>query len=91
MTFLVNINKARCDVYIGRGTPFGNPYPISKDATREEVLKLFRSYFFERLKREPDWKAKVDKLKGKVLGCHCVPLPCHGDIIIQYLDRGVRE
>lgn len=92
MTGLVNIKKGRCEVYIGRGTPFGNPYVIGENAqTREDVIRLYRAYFYERLKKEPEWKAKVDKLKGRVLGCHCAPLPCHGNIIIDYLDRGVKE
>ena len=24
-----------------------------------------------------------NELKGKILGCWCKPLPCHGDIIIK--------
>lgn len=91
MTFLVNINRARCEVYIGRGTPFGNAYKIGENGDRDEVIRLYRIDFFERLKRDPEWKKKVDSLKGKVLGCHCAPLACHGNIIIDYLDKGVRE
>ena len=91
MTGLVNIKKARCEVYIGRGTPFGNPYVIGENGTREDVIRLFRAYFYERLKREPEWKAKVEKLKGKVLGCHCLPQDCHGRIYIEFLDKGIKE
>jgi len=91
MTGLVNIKKARCEVYIGRGTPFGNPYVIGENGTREDVIRLYRTYFYDRLKKEPDWKKKVEALKGKVLGCHCAPLGCHGNILIDYLDKGIKE
>jgi hypothetical protein len=26
-------------------------------------------------------------LKGKVLGCWCKPMPCHGDILLQLLKE----
>ena len=91
-TTLVNINRGvRCDVYIGRGGPFGKPYVIGseaegKDGTRDDVIRKFRGYFEQKLKMDPDFKKKVLALKGKVLGCHCAPLDCHGQVYIEYLD-----
>lgn len=32
-------------------------------------------------------KADALQLRGKVLGCHCKPLACHGDILADYLNR----
>ena len=32
------------DVYIGRGSPFGNPFIIGKHGTREEVIEMYRDY-----------------------------------------------
>lgn len=86
-TTLVNINRgSRCEVYIGRGTPFGNPYVIDKENDRDEVVRKFRIYFEERLKMDREFRRKVEALKGKTLGCHCMPMKCHGDVIIEYLD-----
>lgn len=91
-TTLVNINRgSRCEVYIGRGGPFGNPFVIGaekdgKDGTREDVIRKFRDYFQQKLKMDPEFRKKVEGLRGKVLGCYCVPLDCHGQIIIDYLD-----
>ena len=31
-------------------------------------------------------KADVLQLRGKVLGCHCKPLACHGDVLADYLN-----
>ena len=72
-------------VYIGRGSPFGNPYVIGKDGTREEVIEKFRVYFMEKLEN-PLYKLVVLQLKGKKLGCFCKPQACHGDVIKEYLD-----
>lgn len=86
-TTLVNINRGdRCDVYIGRGGPFGNPYVIGQDGDRDEVIRKFRDYFHQRLKMDRDFRKKVEALKGKTLGCHCAPLNCHGTVIMEFLD-----
>lgn len=91
-TTLVNINRgSRCDVYIGRGGPFGNPYVLGQDGDREEVIRKYRIYFHDRLKFDREFRKKVEALKGKVLGCHCTPLACHGNVIIEFLDGPSEE
>lgn len=92
-THVVNIQNDRCEVYIGRGGPFGNPYIIGKHGDRTEVIRKFRIYFHDRLKKDHVWKEKVDKLSEKTLGCFCRPpegfqgkLLCHGQIMAGYLD-----
>ena len=86
-TTAVNINKGiRCEVYVGRGTPFGNPYVIGQDGDRDEVIRKYRIHFYEKLKIDPNFKKQVQALKGRVLGCHCVPLKCHSSVIIDFLD-----
>ncbi|MGQ0592725.1 MAG: DUF4326 domain-containing protein [Gammaproteobacteria bacterium] len=85
VTKAVNIDKGnKHDVYIGRGSPWGNPYGIGFDGDRGEVIRKFK-YDFERgfLKFN---KEDVLKLKGKTLGCHCKPAACHGDVIAEYLN-----
>ena len=75
------------DVYIGRGTLWGNPYQMGKEGTREEVIAKF-SYDFERrfLKLPDQFDRNIEKLRGKTLGCHCKPAACHGDVIANYLN-----
>lgn len=88
MTTVVNIKRGeKADVYIGRPSPFGNPYVIGPDGDRDEVIRLFRAYFYSRLQMDPAWKAKVEALKGKSLGCFCSPMECHGGIIAEFLDK----
>ena len=87
-TKVVNKYKYKGEyVYIGRGSPFGNPFVIGKDGTREEVLEKYRVYFYERIARDSKFKMMVLSLRGKTLGCFCKPKLCHGDIIKEYLDN----
>jgi len=79
------------EVYIGRkewcpsdwdgpgadGT-FGNPVG---------TVDRFEDYFHGRLQRDPAFRAEVEGLRGKHLGCFCrAGKRCHGDVIIEHLD-----
>lgn len=85
ITRVVNVDKReKFDVYIGRGSDWGNPYPIGIEGDREEVIRKYQ-YDFDRgyLKSS---KEQLLELRGKVLGCHCKPAACHGDILANYLN-----
>ena len=62
-------------VYIGRGSPYGNPFKISAKATRDEVC--------DRFEREILPTLDVSRLRGKHLVCFCSPERCHGDAILR--------
>lgn len=62
-------------VYIGRGSPWGNPYPITATSSRNEVCDLFEKYVLPKL--------VVEELRGKNLICYCAPKRCHGDAILR--------
>jgi len=85
VTRVVNIDKDESyDVYIGRGSKWGNPYAIGFDGDRDEVIRKFH-YDFERgfLKFS---KSEALELSGKTLGCHCKPAACHGDVLAEFLN-----
>ena len=84
ITKIVNLKTDIYDTYIGRGSPYGNPFKIGKDGDRDEVIRKFRLYFTERLK-DPSYVVLVLKLRNKRLGCYCAPLACHGDVFVEYL------
>jgi hypothetical protein len=70
------------DIYIGRPGPWGNPYQIGIDGTREEVIEKFEKFYLQNA-----WmQSHIGELKGKILGCFCYPLPCHGDILVKYAE-----
>ena len=84
-TRVVHKKKAKFDVYIGRPSIFGNPYSVMKYG-RQGCIHQYRLYFYNKIKKDPEFKKKVLDLKGKTLGCWCKPLACHGDIIAEYIN-----
>ncbi|MCW3782998.1 DUF4326 domain-containing protein [Defluviimonas salinarum] len=65
-------------VYVGRPSPFGNPFSIGKDGTREEVIAKYVAW----LHQNPDFVARARReLKGRDLICWCAPRACHGHIL----------
>lgn len=92
MTRVVNLNKEPYDVYIGRGSKWGNPFTTISDRetlaqevveTSEIALSKYREYVYN----SPHLMESLDELEGKVLGCYCHPKPCHGDILLQILAQ----
>ena len=88
VTTLVNLRKYRSTavVRIDRTSEFGNPFRIGKDGDRKEVIEKYRRYFHNRLNKDRKFRWAVEALKGLTLACWCAPLPCHGDVIIDYLE-----
>lgn len=91
-TIVVNIRTHEYDVYIGREGHghdgyWGNPYSVVRDGGRERAIELYRKYFLNRLRIDPTFASKVQSLRGKRLGCFCVPKPCHGNVIAEYLNN----
>ena len=79
---VVHCKKNKFDVYIGRGSPWGNPFKIGLDGTREQVIGKYRT----RLALQMKTKIK-NELRGKVLGCWCAPLPCHGNVLAEIANE----
>ena len=83
---VVNIKDEEYDVYIGRGTKWGNKFREGVDGTREEIIQLYKQWFLEKPWLQID---AVKELQGKVLGCHCKPKSCHGDILVNFVKGGL--
>ena len=91
-TKVVNIKNENYDVYIGRAGRgqsgyFGNPFRLLDNETRGATIERYKSYFYQRLESDPQFREQIHALKGKTLGCFCKPYPCHGDIICEYLNK----
>lgn len=87
MSKTVVVNRAnQHDVYIGRPSLFGNPFPINDTQGRRAVIEKYREYFHKKIEGDPSFKKEVLQLRGKRLGCYCSPLRCHGDVIAEYLN-----
>ena len=70
------------EVYIGRGSKWGNPFVIGKDGDREEVIRKYRIYFYN-----SNLLNEIEELKDKTLICYCKPSACHGDVLIELLNN----
>lgn len=79
-----------CDVYIGRACYRGgwelpqskwcNPFTVKKYG--ERCLELYREHLYT-----SGLINDIEELRGKVLGCWCKPGPCHGDILVEELEK----
>jgi hypothetical protein len=68
---------------IDRYSEFGNPFFLDSDGNRHQVCEGYIEYF----KHKRSLHTKIKDLKGKVLGCHCAPLRCHGDHLKNLADE----
>lgn len=88
LTLVVNKDRGDLyDVYIGRGTIWGNPYQMGQDGDRDEVIRKF-AYDFGRgfLKASENLDHNLAIIRGKVIACHCKPAACHGDVLAAHLN-----
>lgn len=84
------------NVYIGRkGAVFidGVRYPLYNSLWHnpykgEGAAELYRMYIINKIKKENLYD-ELEKLRGKNLGCWCVPNPCHGHVLLDLLENGV--
>lgn len=98
MTRVVHCQKEPYTKLIDRTTIWGNPYShkegtlaLYKVSTRKEAIEKYRDYILnneELLKRLPE-------LENQTLGCWCKDpdpkksKPCHGDVLVELLNRKV--
>lgn len=84
LKLVVNIRRARCDIYVGRGSKWGNPFShLTGGMTRREAIESYEAW----LKDQPELMAALPELRGKVLGCYCKPDPCHGDVLARLANE----
>lgn len=88
---VVNKYKDSFDIYIGRGSVYGNPFVIGKDGTREEVIAEYKHYLWRLFCDGDVTKEQILELSGKKLGCFCKPQACHGDMIVKLFEYVVKN
>lgn len=80
------------DVYIGRGSKWGNPFTHIQSGTkaetivttREEVIQAYREYITTG--RGTSLLKDLHELRGKNLVCFCKPKECRGDILKELVE-----
>ena len=84
------------DIYIGRGSPLGNPFthrPLSGTKASFKVdsviaaIMAYKDYIGKELEENEEIIGVFEEIKrkhreGEVnLVCYCKPGPCHGDVV----------
>lgn len=87
MPKILNVDSASREelanaVYIGRGSKWGNPYMIGVHGNRDMVVEKYQRF----LTRSPVLLRCLPELKDKDLICHCAPLRCHGESILNVIE-----
>jgi len=77
---------------VGQKGWLGNPYSEKRWGggslveTVEEAIRLFRADFISRVETDEHFRSAVLALRGYDLVCWCAPSPCHGDVILAWLN-----
>lgn len=94
MCKVVNKYKEPYDVYIGRGSVWGNPYSHIPSGTKaqfvvasvDDAIEAYKKHLWKQIKDGSITIEQLLELDGKVLGCFCKPKPCHGDVIVKAVE-----
>lgn len=80
---VVNKLEQPFDVYIGRGSKWGNLFVMRNpsDEERDRVCDLYEDYFWI-----SGLQSQLKELKGRRLGCYCAPKRCHGDFLAKLVN-----
>ena len=92
-------------VYVGRGTPYGNPYRVARTrrdlesgdpmvvATPAEAAARYRDWLDNTRRGQCVRDLLVNHLWGRDLACWCPPgQPCHADVLLELANpRGLAE
>ena len=66
-------------VYVGRPSPWGNPFVIGRDGGRADVIAKYERW----LDGQPTLLARLSELRGRDLVCWCAPLACHANVLVR--------
>lgn len=66
-------------VYVGRGSPWGNPFRMYEEKDRDLVCDRFEQEILPKL--------DLTRLRGKDLVCFCAPKRCHADILLREANK----
>jgi hypothetical protein len=101
VTEVVNRHYQDYDVYIGRGSIYGNAWTHKPSGTQaqfvvatvEEAIAEYEAWLLGTKHHDFDQErrrqvlASLPGLRGKRLGCFCKPRPCHGDVLLRLIGE----
>ena len=72
-------------VYVGRPTPWGNPFALTEYG-RDEAIRLYVEWLDA--PDQAELRERIPTLRGKDLVCWCAPEACHADVLLERANRG---
>ena len=86
---ILNKRKTNEGEYVGRPSPLGNPWSITKEMNREQVIAKYKAWL------ELQWTTNNVRVKNELfrlasilkkqehlkLLCWCAPKPCHAGLL----------
>jgi len=104
ITKVVHLRKDDYTVYIGRPSPWGNPFThlnhgLGKAmvSSHEESIEAYELWlrgkkYQDFLQKKRAWILKnLGVLDGETLGCFCKPKSCHGDILLKLYAEQMKK
>ena len=85
-----NVKSEEFDIYIGRNNRkykdlgYSNPFKLYSNTDRARYLSLMK-YSENLLIKNPE--SLTSELSGKLLGCWCAPLLCHGVVLYMLVNN----
>jgi Domain of unknown function (DUF4326) len=80
----VYVGRQNCWVDGAKASKWKNPFSAKKLGIQEALTR-----YEDHLVRS-GLVADIEELRGKTLGCWCDPSPCHGHVLVKYLDEHPR-
>jgi hypothetical protein len=83
-------------VYIGRGSPLGNPFPMKNNSIQERnrVCDEYEQWLNNHItSKTPSVCTELNRIytlskdNNIYLQCYCAPLRCHGDYIKKVINN----
>ncbi|CAJ1342967.1 unnamed protein product [Effrenium voratum] len=72
------------------GSKWQNPFVIGGKLTRQQACERFKCALLDGSLKDPEdgspLRAKVSELRGRRLGCWCLPEPCHAQILAELAE-----
>lgn len=72
-------NTPKSAIYVGRGSPWGNPFVMTSNSMRDVVCDRFECEILPGL--------DLTALRNKDLVCYCAPRRCHADALLREANR----
>lgn len=77
-------NSPKDAIHIGRGSLYGNPFPMTDESQRLEVCEKYLYYLLDRIQKDINFRIAVIQLHERNLECFCSNGTCSLETKARY-------